>query len=274
MEHIRQAVELAKARGGSKTERKPAADSRLTQGDTKFDGADGGEPSVPTLNLDRAHLESARIIAHDVMDYRSKPYDMLRTQIVREMAEKNWRTIAITSPTPGCGKTLTAINLALSIARQPNNSVFLADLDLQRPRLATSLALKCNTGLIDVLEGHSALSDAVVQARIGHYRMLVLPCEKSTSHSSEWMASHQINEIIQDIKTGYDSQIVILDLPPILTSDDTIAFLPQVDCALLVTAVGISTLSDVEECKRHLHSTEVVRVVLNKTLEKPVKYYY
>ncbi len=128
--------------------------------------------------------------------------------------------------------------------------------------------------MIGVLEGKTALSDAVVQVQIGNYRMMVLPCETSTSYSSEWMSSSQLKDVIQNIKSDNASQISIIDLPPILSSDDAIAVLPQIDCVLLVTAVGASTLSDVEQCKRHLQSAQVVRVVLNKTLDKAAGYYY
>lgn len=273
MEHIRQAVELARTRGAKSDQ--PHANALNAAGrDVRAFAPDDSQSSVRTVLLNHTHLESMRIISHDVMDYRSKPYDMLRTQVVREMGEKNWRTIAVTSPTQGCGKTLTALNLALSIARQPNNSVFIADMDLQRPRVATSLGLKCTHGLIGLLEGKAALSDAVVQAQIGNYRMKVLPCETSTSYSSEWMSSPQLRDLIQVIKADSGSQISIIDLPPILTSDDAISVLPQLDCVLLVTAVGVSTLPDIEQCKRHLQSTEVVRVVLNKTVDKAAGYYY
>jgi Mrp family chromosome partitioning ATPase len=270
MEHIRQAVELARARSGAKS------NQSFSKGlnPSECDAANSGRPDIRSIPLNYAHLESMRIIAHDVMDYRSKPYDMLRTQIVREMVEKNWRTIAVTSPTPGCGKTLTALNLALSISRQPNNSVFVIDMDLQRPRIATSLGLKSEAGLIGVLEGKMLLSDAIVQTQIGNTPMMVLPCETSTSYSSEWMSSPQLRDVLQLIKNDQNSQIAIIDLPPILTSDDAIAILPQIDCVLLVTAVGTSTLSDVEQCKRHLQSAEVIRVVLNKTLDKSARYYY
>jgi protein-tyrosine kinase len=274
MEHIRQAVELARARSGAKSDQPLSRGLNTPARDKPASAANAPRSDVRSVMLNHAHLESMRVIAHDVMDYRSKSYDMLRTQVVQEMAEKNWRTLAVTSPTPGCGKTLTAINLALSIARQPNNSVFVVDLDLQRPRIATSLGLKSDAGLVGALEGKTTLADAVVQAQIGHHRMMVLPCETSTSYSSEWMSSPQLRDILQTIKDDQNAQITIIDLPPILTSDDAIAVLPQIDCVLLVTAVGTSTLSDVEQCKRHLQSAEVIRVVLNKTLDKSDRYYY
>jgi MinD-like ATPase involved in chromosome partitioning or flagellar assembly len=83
-----------------------------------------------------------------------------------------------------------------------------------------------------------------------------------------------MSKMLQDVRRDYPSRIVILDLPPLLSSDDVIAVLPQIDCVLLVTAVGTSTVSEVKQCNRHLQSSDVVRVVVNKVEEPRSKYYY
>ena len=147
-------------------------------------------------------------------------------------------------------------------------------MDLQRPQIARTLGLKCDNGLLGVLEQRTTLSDAILKARIGKHQVTVLPCEASTSHSSEWMASREMSTVIEDIRRNYSSQVVILDMPPILSSDDVISILPRLDCVLLVAAVGVSTVSEIQECNRHLQSTEVVRVVLNKSAETGAGYYY
>ena len=105
------------------------------------------------VSLDSAYLESQRIIAHDVRDPRSRAFDMLRTQILQSMDLKSWQFLGITSATEGCGKSVVAINLALSIARQPDRSVLLVDLDLQKPQVANYLGLKSDRGVLNVLAG-------------------------------------------------------------------------------------------------------------------------
>src|SRR6185295_6238473 len=94
---------------------------------------------IRTLSLNAARLESRRIISYDVADQRSKSFDVLRTQILQEMDRKQWQILAVTSPTAGCGKTLTAINLAMSIARQPERAALLVDMDLRKPQVARRL---------------------------------------------------------------------------------------------------------------------------------------
>jgi len=275
MEHIRQAVERARASAGANAEQQiPMGQGSHRQHPGLGAGGSGQHDARIGIELDPVYLESMRIVAHDVMDPRSKPFDILRTQILRTMDQESWQLLAVTSPTPGCGKTLTAINLALSIARQPDRSVLLVDMDMQRPRLASYLGLECDKGLISVLEGRTTLSDSIIQTRIGNNQMMVLPGESSTSHSSEWMASREISGLLQNIRKDYKSRIIILDMPPVLPSDDVISILPQLDCVLLVTAVGVSTVSDIEQCNRHLQSAPLVRVVLNKAPETTSQYYY
>jgi MinD superfamily P-loop ATPase len=69
---------------------------------------------------------------------------------------------------------------------------------------------------------------------------------------------------LQDLAGPRQSRIVVLDLPPLLTGHDVISVLPQIDCVLLVAAVGTSKVSEIEECYKYLQATSVVRFVLNK----------
>jgi Mrp family chromosome partitioning ATPase len=274
MEHIKHALERARSINPN-----PAGlgsqDHAVAVQQAKFSKSDNGPAkSGPVIALDPKHLESVRIVAHDVMDPRSKSFDMLRTQVVRTMSFNKWQLVGITSPTPACGKTVTATNLALSIARQPEKSALLIDLDLQRPRVAAELGLQRDIGLLSVLEGRSSLSDAIVRAAVGDTEISVLPCEKRTSYSSEWMASSAMADIIQSVRKDYSSHVVVIDMPPVLASDDVISILPQLDCLLLVVAVGTSSVADIEQCNKHLQSAEVVRVVLNKSSETRTGYYY
>jgi protein-tyrosine kinase len=276
MEQIRQAVERAKANAAVATpEQQMRGDllsPRLPLATNVSRPASG--PRINEADLSGVHLEASRIIAHNTADPRSKSFDMLRTQVLQAMDQRNWQFLAITSPTAGCGKTVVAANLALSIARQPERSAFLVDLDLQKPLVASTLGLKGRHGVLGVLEGRATLADAIIQARINTHQLLVLPTEAPRLGSAELIASRAMSAMLQDIKRDFKSRTVILDLPPMLASDDVIALLPQVDCVVLVAAVGTSTVSEIKECNKHLQSAEVVRLVLNKASEQISQYYY
>jgi Mrp family chromosome partitioning ATPase len=176
---------------------------------------------------------------------------------------KGWKTLAVTSPTPGCGKTLTATNLALSIARQPDRQVLLVDLDLRKPQVANCLGFKCRDGVLGVIEERIAIESAIIPVHAGSSRLEVLPTAP-TSNSSDLVGSSAMRALVHDITGHGQSRIVILDLPPVLTGHDAISILPLVDCVLLVAAVGTSKVSEIEECNKYLQATDVVRVVLNK----------
>jgi Mrp family chromosome partitioning ATPase len=236
-------------------------------------GAGSIVSQIPAITLNAARLESRRIISYDVADQRSKSFDVLRTQVLQEMDRKHWQILAVTSPTAGCGKTLTAINLALSIARQPERAALLVDMDLRKPQVARRLGINCEEGLVGVLESQSNLSAAMVRAQIGRHEVLVLPAETTPADSSECMASRAMREVLATLKRDFRPWTVILDLPPMLLGDDVLAVLPLVDCALLVTAVGTTTTAEVEECNRYLQSTSVVRVVVNKVPDWNNRYY-
>jgi Mrp family chromosome partitioning ATPase len=275
MEQIRQAVERAKASG------MPAAEAQSRMGISRPRHSSDLSASRPEMTaqdkikeveLNRNHLESHRIIAHNAADPRSNSFDMLRTQILQSMDKRNWQFLAVTSPTPGCGKTVTAVNLALSITCQPERSVLLVDMDLPRPQVASTLGVRCQHGLLSVLDGRAALANAMIQARVDSHRFMVLPTEAPILGSSELIASRAMSNLLQGIKRDFRARTVILDMPPMLSSDDVIAMLPQIDCVLLVAAVGNSTVSEIKECNRHLQATEVVRLVLNKSADSTTRY--
>lgn len=263
MDSIRQAVELARA-GNT-----PTAPSRPDA------GAAGhiADRHVRDLQLNAAHLESMRIVAHGAVNPHGRFYDMLRTQVLQEMDQNGWQFIAVTSATAGCGKSVTACNLAFSIARFAERAVLLVDLDMQKPKVAEYLGIHDDRGVFSVLDGRATLQNAVVQASVGRSKIMVLPGEICKSGSSEWMASQAMSTLLQNIKREFRSRIVIFDMPPMLVGDDVISILPQMDAVLLVAGVGYTSVADIKECQKHLRTTPVVRVVVNMVTETNQSYY-
>jgi protein-tyrosine kinase len=273
MEQIRQAVERAKEAQPTQLASPPTHSFPLPPG-AIVDPAFTAQPSFGDfVVLDPRFLEAKRIIAYDVSDHRGRAFDMLRTQVLQTMALHTWHMMAVTSPSPGCGKTVTAINLALSIARQPDKPVLLIDFDLQRPQVGNYLGLKPKQGVLSLLEGRAKFRDVVVNARVADSQFTVLPCETSTLRSSELIASKAMAGLLKEIKQAFKNWTIIVDLPPILAGDEVISILPQMDCVLFVAAAGTSTPAQVKQCVRHLEGAPVIRVVLNKATESSHAYY-
>jgi protein-tyrosine kinase len=272
MENIRQAVERAKTqrRGSTSTDLKlPVQPAKL-----KLNATEVESRGIQELELDSTYLQSHRIVAYDGKDPRSRPFDVLRTEVLRSMDLKSWKILAVTSPTPGCGKTSTAANLALSMARRPEHHVCLVDLDLRKPQVANVLGLKRHAGVLDVIEGRTDADSATMLARVGGSRLRVLsaiPCPDS----SDLVASAAMRALLNDLRAGHsESRIVVLDLPPLLAGHDAISILPHVDCVLLVAAIGTSKVSEIEECNKYLEGIDLVRFVLNKVPESSTLYPY
>ncbi|MBR0685640.1 CpsD/CapB family tyrosine-protein kinase [Bradyrhizobium manausense] len=265
MDSIKQAVELARSS-------ESLTQQELIGGPKSIAG--GHEPThVREVRLDADHLEANRIVAFATGSESGRYYDMLRTQVLQEMDKKNWQFLAITSPTAGCGKTVTACNLAMSIARLPERSALVVDLDLRKPMVANYLGLPRSGGVLSVLDGEVPISSATIKASVGPNSLFLLPGSTPTSGSSEWMSSQTMTALLQAIKREFRSHTVIFDLPPMLLGDDVISILPRMDAVLLVTGVGTSSVADVKECQKHLERVPVVRVVVNKVSEKIDTYY-
>jgi protein-tyrosine kinase len=272
MENIRQAIERALAEGAPRPGVRNAAPSipRRPLAEAHY------EPSASKYEevfLDDARLRQGRVISQDLTDPLGRSFDMLRTQLLQLMDGKKWKIVAVTSPTPACGKTVTSLNLALSVSRLQDRPVMVIDLDFARPMVAEVLGLSPSVVIGNVLEGTQKLSHAVIHAHVGKQELKVVPCSPMAG-SAELMASRNMETLFRELRADFGSHVIIIDLPPILVSDDVITVLPWVDCILLVAAVGVSTVAQIEECKKHLQWAEVARVVLTKASESKTHLYY
>lgn len=274
MERIRDAVSLAKTlrnlerRDGEKTER--SADRVRPQSQVPAP-AGYGPWSVPTVELDAQHLESHRIVSYEARDPSHIAFNILRTRLYQTLGTNSWKSVAITSPTPGCGKTMVAINLAFSLARQKSCRTVLIDLDLKKSSVAKTLGVTPRKSIGQFLEGSATLDQCFVKAS----ENLFFGLNTYSFNQVFELAQHQrIAEIIPSVIEELDAQIVIIDLPPMLSNDEVITFLPLVDASFLVTAAGKTTAKEIEECEAEFNEDSAfLGVVLNKCTEQPEEYY-
>lgn len=215
------------------------------------------------VKLSPDHLVKNRIVAFNKNDYLSLGFDILRTQVIKKMVENGWRTIAITSPIPACGKTVVAINLAMSIAHHTDRTAMLVDFDLRRPMVAKYLGLPPGPSLNDVFAGEASVSEALVNP--GLDRFVVLPTATPVKHSSEVLSSRKVTKMVAELRERYAERIVIFDLPPLLSTDDAMIMLSQVDCVLVVVGNGMVSKSELMESMRYVDANKLLGTVLNKS---------
>jgi len=220
---------------------------------------------VRRVTLNRSHLENNRIVTLDKADPHCSHFDILRTRVLQAMTENGWQTLAITSPDAECGKTVTSANLALSMAQQPERTCILVDFDLRRPNVGKTLGLSMERSLADYLYGMAEVGDVIVNPELdGFY---VLPNHPAVQNASEMLSSKPTAELIGELRSRYPEAIIVFDLPPLLAYDDVNAFLPNVDCVLMVAAVHKTKVPDIDECERRLSASNYLGLVLNKVDE-------
>ncbi len=262
MERIRKALEQA------------SRDRAQTFGETRpmpVGSAGQAQPDVSTgvrytytktVEVPERVLVEHRLIAgvqgHEFKD----AYRMLRTRVLHGMRDNHWSSLAVTGPASGCGKTLTAINLAISLAMEVTHTVLLVDLDLRKPSVHTYFDYQPEHGLSDYL-----LHDVPIQQILfspGIERLVVLPGREPIQNSSEMLRSPKMVALVNELKHRYPDRLVVFDLPPILAADDAIAFAPYTDAMLLVAEAGATSREDLQKALDMLKSTPVLGTVLNK----------
>ncbi|MBS3649428.1 CpsD/CapB family tyrosine-protein kinase [Pseudaminobacter sp. 19-2017] len=225
-----------------------------------------------TRQPDHQLLARNRIVTSHRSDPAHATFDVMRTRILQVLRQNKWTSLAITSPSPGCGKTVTALNLAFSLAHQKDCRTVMLDLDLRRPQTSKLLGVQDAPCMENFLNGRSNVEDVFLRfsenLAIGANRFPV-------GFAAELLQSAGTAKVLEDMKQKLEPDVVLFDLPPLLCGDDVLAFLPSVDCAILVVAAGSSKLSEIDACEEDISSkTNMLGVVLNKCWYAPEIYGY
>ncbi|PHS69259.1 MAG: exopolysaccharide biosynthesis protein [Methylophaga sp.] len=219
------------------------------------------------INIAPEALEEKRIVASLYNNPQSSVFRMLRTQILKKMRENNWQTIAITSPTAGEGKSLIASNLAVAIAMELNQTVLLVDMDLRNPSISDYFSLNVNLGLKDYLERDLSLPEVLVNP--GIERLVILPGKGRAEDSAELLSGPKMTNLVSDIKSQYDSRLLIFDVPPLLQTDDVLLASKYFDCTLMVIEDGHNSEDSIVKSLQLLEGTNLLGTVLNKSERAP-----
>jgi capsular exopolysaccharide synthesis family protein len=190
-------------------------------------------------------------------------YNLLRTQVLHRLRENNWNVLGVTSSKEQEGKSLTAVNLAISLAMEVTQTVLLIDADLRKPRLHRLFGLKDAPGLVDVLLDEKPLEETLIHPSIG--RFVLLPGGRAIPRSAETLTSPRMTALVHDLKHRYESRVLVFDLPPVLTSADVLAFGPSLDAVLIVASEGVTRRDEIEEAIHRLQgAVPILGTVLNQ----------
>lgn len=226
---------------------------------------------LTAFDPDPRHLERHLVRSlHASSD--AKPFDIIRTKLLHQMRSNKWRRVAFASPDSGCGKTLLTVNLALSMARQPDLAILAVELDMRRPTMARTLGLKSGQQFAQVLAGRAAAADHL--SRIGT-NLAVATNARPEPAAAELLASKGAAHLLDRVETDFAPDVMLFDLPPLLMTDDAMAFMDQIDCVLLVAAAERTTMTQITRCAEELAAhCNFLGVILNKCRFLPTEERY
>lgn len=270
MERIKKALEKAEQERLETAQLQPVPSAQVS---VKTETQEIAYSQTRNINVSEETLKHNRIVAGFDDDPRADLYKILRTKILQRMQANNWNVLAVTSPTKGAGKSHTAINLAISIAMDANYSVLLADLDLRNPTIHSYLGVPSEPGLSDYFSGDSSIADLLVHP--GLEKLVVLPAGRPVQRSSDLLTTPKMLDLTNELKHRYADRIVVVDLPPLLHTDDAMAFMPNVDACVLVVAEGENNMEDVQNSIQLIGKEKYLGSVLNKAADaKQINQYY
>ncbi len=273
MERIQRALELAHVRRAAEAESPLASHSSPEERAMLRAAAHAAEtPALPKLPLDRARLRARKVVFPEDSSAAARAYRMLRAQVLHRVRASGLGAIGIVSSASGEGKTLTAVNLALSLAADPNHSVTLIDLDLRRPSVAATLGLTPPLGLDTWLTGEEPIA-SVLYGLDGLDRLSVIPSVAPLAGASEALAGGRARELLEGLRATESRRVVIADLPPALLSDHVLTVSSLLDGFVLVVTEGRTLREDVERVFELLGRDRILGTVLNRSSDSEQRAY-
>jgi len=176
---------------------------------------------------------------------------------------ENGNLIMVTSALAGEGKSFTAINLAMSIATELDNTVMLVDADVARPSVLRMLGLPASPGLLDMLVGDVAdLSSVLLKTNID--KLTLLPSGTPHLRATELLASDAMTHLIANIAHRYSDRIIIFDSPPLLLTTESRVLATHMGQIVMVVHAQKTLQTDVQHALASIESCPVKMMVLNQ----------
>ena len=193
----------------------------------------------------------------------AESFRMLRNQVLQRLRADGHKLLAVTSPRRIEGKSLTAVNLALTMAADYDSAVLLVDADLSGGGLQSMFGLDGARGLSDHLMHGAPIPELLVNPGVA--RLVLLPAgQQAVLNSAELLATRLAQQLISEMKHRYADRYIIVDLPPLLDTADALAFLPQVDTTLVVVEEHTTSIPDMEAMAELLAPFNLIGTVMSQ----------
>ncbi|RED65045.1 CpsD/CapB family tyrosine-protein kinase [Cohnella lupini] len=203
----------------------------------------------------------------------SEAFKTLRTNIHWSSMNREVKTILVTSTEKNTGKSLTAVNMAVSFA-QLGKKVVLLDCDLRKPTQHEYFMKSNRNGISHLLAGHYQLEQCLVDTHIEN--LTLLPSGTIPPNPSELLESYRMVELLEELKTAFD--VVIIDSPPALVVTDAHILAPKCDGVIFVIRSGKTKTEMAKKALSYLKyaNAHILGIVLNdqKNMKREIQYGY
>jgi len=246
-------------------------------------GPDKGDNSISKAVIDKNAVSNVAINSPDIITINdpdspiSEEYRNLKSMVVRLTKQKGFQnTLMVTSALVGEGKSITAINLAITLSQEYDHTVLLIDADLRNPSLHDYFNIKPKIGLSDYLVKGIEVEAALVKTGIG--KLTFLPAGKKVKNPVELLSSNMMKEFINEISHRYSDRYIIIDTPPVLLFAETRSIGSVVDGTIFVVKEGMTSLHNIRDALDILKNNNVLGILYNnasiENLNGRYRYYY
>ena len=232
-------------------------------------------PPVGSVETERVFSDNPLLVTlNDPQSAIAEEYRKMKSILVKLTCGDEFRnTLMVTSSVPGEGKSITALNLAVSLAQDYDHTVLLVDADLRRPSIHRYLGVERKKGLAECLTGDADLREAITPTGIG--RLSVVTVGALPPNPVELFSSNRMKELLEEIKLRYQDRFVIFDTPPLLPFAETRTLAHLVDGVVFVIKEQCATQANIKDSLEALKGCDVLGVVYNDaTMVHDLERYY
>jgi exopolysaccharide/PEP-CTERM locus tyrosine autokinase len=192
----------------------------------------------------------------------SEEYRKLKSSLTAYIRGDNFRNvIMVTSSVSGEGKSLTSLNLAITLAHDLDHTVLLVDADLRKPSIQEYLSIETTRGLSDHLKDGTPLCDLLIKTGIG--RLNLLPAGTPMRNPVELFSSQRMKEFVSEIRNRYPDRFIIIDTPPLLPFAEARSLSNIVDGIIFVIREGKTTPENISDALKTIDTKKLVGSVFN-----------
>ena len=240
----------------------------------------GTTASSKQIEIDLQRLAAMSFVTPDAPRSKmAEEFRVVKRPLIKNALGKGAAPIAhgnlimVTSALPGEGKTFSAINLAISIAMELDNTVLLVDADVAKPSVARTLGISTTKGLLDVLSSDRLdLSDVLLRTNID--KLSILPSGTAHGRATELLASDAMMRLVDEMARRYLDRIIVFDSPPLLLTTEARALAAHMGQLVMVVESGKTTHAAVKQALATVEACPVKLMMLNKSTTAGEGSYY